>query len=174
MPDLSLITFILLCIAFALFGIAAIFLTLIGLPGIWLMIVTALGMKWWHPEWFSWWTLAAVVGLAVIGEIVELAAGAAGSSRVGGGRRAAVGAILGGIVGAIAGAAFPPIIGAVIRGAGGAGIGAAVGELAGGNDWKSSLPIGRAAATGKFLGTIAKTTIAGAVFLILLLALIIS
>ncbi len=158
---------------FGLFGLLSILLTIIGLPGIWFMIVAILGLKWWHDEWVGWWIIAGAVFLALTGEAIELIAGAAGSSKAGGSRKAALGAVIGGIIGAIAGAAFPPIIGAVIWGTVGAGIGAILGELNSGRDWRATLTVGGAAATGKLLGTLAKTAIAITVFLLLFTALII-
>ncbi len=134
--------------------------TLIGLPGAWLLISLALLGQWAAPDTFNWWTLGSCVGLAMVGEALELAAGAAGSRQGGGSRRAGLGAIIGGVVGAIAGAAFPPIIGAIIWGVVGAGVGAVVGEFTTGNRaWRSHLAIGSAAATGKAVGTVIKTAL---------------
>lgn len=158
---------------FTLFGLLSILLTIIGLPGIWFMIVAVLGLKWWHDDWFSWWIIGGAISLALAAEAIELIAGAAGSNKAGGSRKAALGAVIGGIFGAIAGAAFPPIIGAVIWGTVGAGLGAILGELKSGRDWKATLTVGGAAATGKLIGTLAKTAIAIAIFLLLLTALII-
>ncbi len=170
----SIWTIITVTCGFGLFGLLAILLTLIGLPGIWLMIAVVVGLKWWQPEWISWWMIGSVIVLAILGEVVELLAGAAGSSKAGGSKRAAVSAVIGGIVGAIAGAAFPPIIGAVIWGTVGAGVGAILGELTNEErDWKQTLQVGGAAATGKLLGTLAKTALAVMVYILILVALMV-
>ena len=158
---------------FFIFGLMSIFLTLIGLPGIWLMILVFIGLKWWQPDWISWWVVAAGIFIALLAELLEFIAGAAGSSKAGGSRSASVGAIVGGIVGAIAGAAFPPIIGALLWGAVGAGVGAMLGEISAGRDWKKTLPVGTAAAKGKVLGTILKTALGVVVYVIFLTSLII-
>jgi len=175
MPDSdSIWTLIGTAIGFGLFGLISIALTLIGLPGIWLMIVVVLGLKWWNPEWISWWVIAVSLFLAFVAELIEFVAGAAGSSRGGGTKSAAVGAIIGGIVGAIAGAAFPPFIGAIIWGTVGAGLGAAIGEITSGKEWRKTLPVGTAAAAGKLVGTLTKTAIAVIIYAILLATLIIN
>jgi len=158
---------------FFIFGLISIFLTLIGLPGLWLMILTFIALKWWQPDWISWWIIIIAVVIALIAEWLEFIAGAAGSSKAGGSKRASVGAIVGGIVGAIAGAAFPPIIGALLWGAVGAGLGAILGEITAGRDWKKTLPVGTAAAKGKMLGTLWKTALAVVVYLLFLGSLIV-
>lgn len=161
----------LIAIALSILGLFGPVCTLIGLPGAWLIISLALLGQWIAPDTFSWWTLGACVVLALIGEAVELAAGAAGSRHGGGSRRASLGAIIGGIVGAIVGAAFPPIIGAIIWGVVGAGVGAVAGEFTTGNRaWRSHLAIGSAAATGKAVGTVIKTALTMLIYFIVVVA----
>lgn len=161
----------LLAFALTVLGLFGPALTLIGLPGAWLILVLALLCQWVTPDTFSWWTLGACLILAVIGEIVEFAAGAVGSRRGGGGRRASAGAMIGGIAGAIVGAPFPPVVGAIVWGVIGAGLGAIIGEFTGGNrQWRSHLAIGSAAATGKAVGTIIKTALTLAVYLVIVIA----
>ncbi len=173
MPDFDFFIWISVVLGFTLLGIVSIILTLIGLPGIWLMITLILSLKLLVPEWIGWWTIVAAIVLALLAEAFELVAGAAGTKKVGGSRAAGFGAIAGGIVGAIAGSMFPPIIGAIIWGAAGAGIGAIAGELHAGTHWKETLPVGGAAATGKFVGTLAKGVVAIVIFVMFLLAIII-
>jgi len=160
-----------IAIALTILGLLGPICTLIGLPGAWLLISLALLGQWAAHDTFNWWTLGGCVALALIGEAVELAAGAAGSRHGGGSRRASLGAIIGGIVGAIAGAAFPPIIGAIIWGIVGAGVGAVVGEFTTGNRaWRAHLAIGSAAATGKAVGTVIKTALTLLIYFILIVA----
>ncbi len=161
----------LLAISLSLVGLLGPALTLIGLPGTWLLIGLALIAQWIRPDTFSWWTLGACLVLAIVGEIVEFAAGAVGTRTGGGTRTASLGALIGGIVGAIAGAAFPPVIGAIIWGVVGAGAGAVIGEFASGNrHWRSHLAIGSAAATGKAVGTVIKSALALLIYLVVVVA----
>ncbi len=148
-------------------------LTLIGLPGIWLMLAFGIGLELWQPGSISWWTFGVAAVVACIGEIIEFAAGAVGSRMVGGSKSSAVGAIVGGMIGAIAGVAFPPIIGAIIWGSVGAGIGAILGELsAGRREWKDSFRTAGAAASGKFVGTLGKFATVIVVYVMILIALL--
>ena len=71
-------------------------------------MVTAV-LKWWQPEYVqvSWTALSVAGGLAVLGEVLEFALGAAGSRRAGGSSRAAALAIVGSLVGGVTGTALP-------------------------------------------------------------------
>ena len=59
---------------------------LFGLPGTWLMILFPVLLKWWQPDQFmvSWTVLGVAVGLAVLGEVLELRAGCGGVAAHGG------------------------------------------------------------------------------------------
>ena len=96
-------------------------LNLLGLPGNW-MIVAATALYAWltagpgsgGPRWTA---VAVVTGLAILGELVEFGASAAGVKRAGGSRRGAVLALIGSVVGAMTGlfVGVPiPVIGSVI------------------------------------------------------------
>ena len=64
---------------------------LFGLPGTWLMLLVTALLKWWQPAHVlvSWTVLGVVVGLAVLGEVLEFVLGAAGARHAGGSTRAA-------------------------------------------------------------------------------------
>lgn len=160
----------------ALGGLACIFLTLLQMPGTWVMMGIALlaaGLT--HLGFSAMEVIALVVMLALglLGELVEFVAGAVGSRVTGGTKRGATLAIVGSIAGAIIGTfAIPvPIIGTLI----GACVGAAVGSIAGdkwaGREWKPSLFSGTGAAVGKLGGTIAKVVIACVMWVASLFAL---
>ncbi len=106
-----------------------------------------------------------MIGLAVLGEVVEFAAGAAGAAKSGGSRRgmllSVVGAMAGSIGGAILGTAIPVpvvgnLIGAICGGAAGAFGGAYLGEYWKGKDERERLAVGTAAMVGRVLGTVGK------------------
>src|SRR5262245_49085193 len=109
----------------ALLGIA---LTAITLPGAWLLVVAALAVTLWQPGALSWWTLAALLLLAILGEVIEFLSGALGATKAGGGKHGAIGAIVGSLAGAILGLPFLPPVGPIIGGALGAAAGAIAGE----------------------------------------------
>jgi uncharacterized protein YqgC (DUF456 family) len=105
---------------------------LFGLPGMWLMILFPVLLKWWQPDQFmvSWTVLGMAVGLAVLGEVLDLVLGAAGSRRTGGTTRGAVLALAGNIVGGLMGIALPvPLVGPLLGACFGAFVGALVGNL---------------------------------------------
>ncbi len=148
-------------------------LTVLGLPGNWLIVGTA-AIAWWaiSPESIAWmprWSILVMLGLAMLGEAIEFAAGALGVGKLGGSKRAAALAVVGSLVGAIGGmfVGLPiPIVGSVIAslllGGVGACAGAALGERWVGKDWDGSVRVGVAAFWGKLLGTFGKA-ICGAI-----------
>ncbi len=157
-------------------GVLGVLLTAATLPGTWLNLAAAAGAQWWywathgHELMFSWWTLGIALGLALIAEIVELAASAVGAQRAGGSKRGAMGSIVGGLVGAVVGTFVVPIpiLGTIIGAAVGAGVGALVVERGVvGKGWRHSTRIGAGAAVGRLVATIAKTGFAVAIALML-------
>lgn len=133
-------------------------LTLITLPGLWFILLVALGCQWWRPGTFTWWTLGAGLALGVLGEVIELLASGAGAKRAGGGRAGAWSAVIGALAGAIAGTFVVPIIGSIVGGVLGAGLGAAAGERAiAGKSWSHSMKVGQGAAVGRFVAVVIKT-----------------
>lgn len=143
-----------------LLGVA---LTVLGLPGTWLMVLAALGVEAWHPELLSWNAIIAAAVLALAGEIAELLAGAAGAKKAGGSKRAAIGAIVGGVLGGLVGTvAIPiPIVGTILGAALGSGLAAAGLELT--LDGKSTAHIrnvGVGAFIGRLIATVLKTMFA--------------
>ena len=140
-------------------------LNVVGLPGNWINLVAA-GLYAWlmpieHRADFGWIAVGIMLLLATLGEIVEFAAGAVGSSTAGGSKRGAglalVGALTGGIVGIFLGLPIPfvgPIISPILFSAIGALIGAMLGEQWKGRDLKDSFWVGHAAFWGRLVGTL--------------------
>lgn len=148
-------------------------LTLVTLPGIWLMIAVATLIHFLWVDLYSPWTLAAAVVLGVLAEIAELVASAAGSTKAGGSKHGAIWSIVGAIAGAILGTIFlpVPVVGSIIGGVVGAGTGAIAGELSfGRKHWKDAARIGQGAAIGRFFSTIIKGAFALIIALLLSIA----
>ncbi len=94
-----------------------------GLPGLWLMDLGIIGFGWLTGfRSVGVGTIALVIGLALVAEIIEWWLGFRFTEKYGGGKRAGWGALLGGIVGAVIGVPVP-VLGSVI--------GAFVGAFAG-------------------------------------------
>jgi uncharacterized protein YqgC (DUF456 family) len=112
----------------AVTGLAGLMLIPLGLPGLWVIVLGILAYGWLTDfRTLSAGLLALVIGLALLGEIVESWIGFRFAQRYGGSKRAGWGALLGGLVGAIVGVPVP-IIGSVIGGFLGAFAGAALFE----------------------------------------------
>jgi uncharacterized protein YqgC (DUF456 family) len=143
-------------------------LTLVTLPGTWLMVVAALLCQLWRPEMYNWWTLGVVLTLAVIGELIEFGASAMGAAKFGGSKRGAIGATAGSLIGAIAGSPFFFPIGTIAGGVVGAGAGALLAEKAlKKKTWDASGKVAAGAAAGRLVATIAKTGVAVAMACVL-------
>ena len=151
------------------------FLVVLGLPGTWLMVLSAAGLYWWQPELdlFSEWTLVAVTGLAIIGEILELVSGVVGSKKAGGSKWGSVGAVVGALGGGIFGTVLIPIpiVGSILGLCLGAFAGAVAAELLlSGRDMGSSLESGKGAAVGRFFGVLAKLSVGVAIWVTIAVA----
>jgi uncharacterized protein YqgC (DUF456 family) len=157
-------------------------MTMLSMPGNWVM-VAAVGLFAWlaPPDGLDigWPVFFVLLGLAIVAELLELAASALGASRAGGSRRGAVLAILGSMIGAIAGAMIGlpiPVVGSLVAAIVFAGIGAMAGAMLG-ETWKGrtlaeTWKVGQAAFWGRLLGALAKTGISTAMFAIALVAAI--
>jgi uncharacterized protein len=159
-------------------GCAAWFLTLVTLPGNWLIVAAAAVFALLLPEdagrGITWITVGILVGLAILGEIIEFGAGAAGAAKQGASRRAIVLSIIGAMVGSITGLAIGapiPILGsfimAVLGGAAGAFAGGYLGEAWKGRTEEERMAVGRGAFSGRLWGTVGKLAV-GAIMLAIL------
>jgi uncharacterized protein YqgC (DUF456 family) len=133
-------------------------LTLVGLPGNWVMVAALIGFGWmtgWNV-YVGWASVGSALGLAVAGEVLEFLAGSAGAKRAGGSRRATIGAIVGGIVGGIVFSIPLPIIGTIFGVCLGAFLGATVVEMGVRKDASHAARVGWGAAKGSFWGIVLK------------------
>ncbi len=149
------------------------------LPGNWLIVGLAALFAWLMPageygRGFGWITVGVLFFIALIGELIEFAAGAAGAAKHGASRRGMLLSIVGAIVGSIAGAAVGmpiPILGPLVAAVGGAAAGAFGGAYLG-EMWKGKHHSERAAVStgaliGRLFGTVGKLA-AGAVMVAVL------
>lgn len=143
------------------------FLTVLQLPGNWLIVLLSVLAAWLMPDEqrfdIRWLTVGIVFGLAVIGEVLELATGVAFAKKQGASRRAVWLALFGGFVGALFGASggsivpvLGTLIGVLLGGAGGAFLGAYLGESWKGRSEEQAVAVGAAVAIGRTLGVLGK------------------
>ena len=153
-------------------------LTLVAMPGNWLMLGGAALFAWLVPveadRGLTWTTVIVLLVLAIVGELIEFGAGAAGAAKQGASRRAIALSILGAAVGSILGLGVGtpiPILGsfvmAVIGGAAGAFAGAYLGEAWKGRTEPERTAAGRGAFMGRIWGTVGKLAV-GAIMLAIL------
>ncbi len=158
-------------------------MTLMCLPGTWLIVVATAMYAYFVPTpWrvdIGWGVVAAVLGLAVLGELIETLAVAVGAKRAGGSKRSAFlalcGSIGGGLLGGLLGLPVP-VIGSVIAIVLGAAFGATGGAMLG-EHWKGrsadhGWEVGKAAFWGRLLGTLGKIGVATAMVALVLMALL--
>jgi uncharacterized protein YqgC (DUF456 family) len=148
---------------------------LLSLPGNWVLLGLVALFAFLVPETngrgVSWAGVGVLLALAVVGEAIEFAAGAAGAAKEGASKRSIflslVGAIVGSVMGATAGIPVPVLgsmVGALLGGSLGAFAGAYAGEV-----WKerphaAGVAVGKAAFLGRLWGTVGKFAV-GAVML---------
>lgn len=158
---------------------AFVFLNVLMLPGNWLMVgslcifLLAAGEDT-GPDWS---TLLIVLGLAIVGEVLEMFTGAANANKKGASRRAMVLSLVFSMVGSIVGVFVVPLpvigtaIGAVMGAAAGAFCGAWLGEAWKGKANIERTQIGTAAMVGRMFGMAAKLGIGVAIFVVQLISL---
>lgn len=168
------------CLAFA--AIAAVIgaLVLVGIPGIWAVVLLASLIDALHlllapsgEPFFGLWALVGAAGMACAAEVVEFFAGAAGARAGGSSSRGMIGAVIGSIIGALAGTcAIPvPVLGTLIGAIGGAAAGAMIGELTTGRrSVRDSVAPAVGAAAGRLAGFLLKLPFAAAAWLILVVS----
>lgn len=136
--------------------IASLVLIALGLPGLWVMIASAVVYNiTTHTEAIGWFTLVAVAVLAVIAEFIEFTMSAKYARKYGGSRRAGWGAMIGGMVGAFMGVPIP-IVGMMVGAFVGSFVGALIGELTVGSSRKDSARVATGALIGRAVATAMK------------------
>ena len=151
--------------------LVGLFIIPFGLPGLWIMIaVVAYGV---FVGKVAWWTLAVLLVLGIIAEVLEFVAVKKLSDRHGGSTLAFWGAILGGLAGAVIGAPLP-VIGSLVGGVIGTFAGAALvtafeqRELG-----RSAMRVGMGAAIGRAVAVGLKVAVAVVVLVVGMFAFII-
>jgi len=131
-------------------------LIVLGLPGLWIMVASAVTYNLIVPgDPIGWFTLVAVAVLALVAELLEFTMTGRYARKYGGSRRAGWGAIIGGIIGAFVGVPVPivgPVIGAFV----GSFCGALVAELTGGASAGDATRVAKGALIGRVMSTVLK------------------
>jgi uncharacterized protein YqgC (DUF456 family) len=173
-------------ILLVLVALACCVMTLLGLPGNWILLAAAAIYVFFVPAdsalSIGWTVVIVLAVMAALAELVEFAAGALGVAKVGGSRRSAAfalaGSLTGSLAGLIVGLPIPipilgPLVAVVLCASVGALVGAMLGEDTRGRDSGHRWRVGQAAFWGRLLGTAAKSFAAVLMTAILLGALMI-
>lgn len=155
---MSVVYHILLYLVLAALLLGGLVLTVMTLPGLWLMVASAAGYAiLTHFQYIGWRTLAVLLVWAGIAEIVEITSSGAGAKKAGGSGRGLWGALIGGIVGGIWLSFIPiPVISTLAGVCLGTFLGAMIGELTVDQRLGRSAWIGFGAAKGRLVGTFVK------------------
>lgn len=131
-------------------------LIVLGLPGLWIMIASAITYNIVVPARpMSWLSVVGICVLGVVAEVLDFSLAGKYARKYGGSRKAAWGAIIGGMIGAFIGVPVPivgPVIGALI----GSFAGALLGELRDGGGGGAATKVATGALIGRVLGTVIK------------------
>jgi len=151
-------------------------LVAMSLPGTWLIAAATALFAWLHgyPRILGIAPLVILLVIALVAEVLELVAGAAGVRAVGGSARGAMGAVMGGVIGGIAGTFLipVPILGSILGAALGSFAGAFIAERPGEHGMDARMESGKAAFRGRLLGTLLKLAAACAMWIVVALALV--
>lgn len=143
--------------------ILSLILIVLGLPGLWIMVASAVVYNMIVPgDPIGWVSLIAVAVLALIAELLEFSLTGRYARKYGGSRRAGWGAIFGGIVGAMVGLPVPivgPVLGAFV----GSFAGALIAELTGGASASDATRVAKGALIGRVVSTVLKIGIGFAI-----------
>lgn len=139
--------------------LASLVLIVLGLPGLWVMIASAVVYNLLVPPGpISWITIVGIAVLGIIAEYIEFTLSGKYARKYGGSRRAGWGAMIGGMAGAFLG--FPvPIIGPLIGAFVGSFAGALIGELSVGSGAAASTRAATGAIVGRALATAMKMAV---------------
>jgi len=117
----------------------------------------------------TWPFLLLLLGLALLGEVVETVIGTFYVARKGATRHGVLGAFAGGLAGAVAGGAAVPVLGAVAGGFLGSFLGAVTGQYLHERRLAPSLRVGWHAFAGKTLASLFKVAISAAMIALILM-----
>lgn len=150
-------TVIILNIGFILILIGEVVMTIMGLPGNVLIVLTGLAYGYYnHFEEMDFAILVIVCSIFILGEIIEFMAGLLGAKKEKASKRAMLAPFIGTIIGGIWGTAILPIIGSLIGALLGAFISTALAEYSKTKDITQAKRVAKSVVKGQILGILFK------------------
>ncbi len=152
--------------------LAGLSLTVLGLPGLWLMVAALSGYAWITGlnHYVGWTTLIIIFVLALVAEVLEFYVGSAGAKRAGASRRGMIGALVGALIGGFLFTIPVPMLGTIFGVCIGAFVGAALVEMGIVGDASHAGRVGWGAAKGHFFGILLKLVFGLAMLLVTIVA----
>jgi len=142
-----------------IFLFSCLILTVFGLGGNWIIALSALVVTITGWGELTWGWLFLIVGLAVLGEIVEALLGLVIVAKKGGTRWGVLGSFVGGIAGVIIGGPIVPPLGSLVFAFIGAFAGGAVGEYLNDRRVEEAMRVGLWSFVGRSMAAAAKVAI---------------
>ena len=138
--------------------LASLVLTVVTLPGTWLMALAlalyAIATR--SAGYVGWKSVMTLFLLAGAAEVMDIFGSGAGAKKAGASRRATIGAVVGGVVGAVCLSPFLFPIGTIAGACVGCFVGAGAVELLVRRDVGQSVRVGYHAAKGRLMGIVVK------------------
>jgi len=151
------------------FLIGCLLLTALGLAGNWIIVAVAVLMRLLGVESLSLPWLGGIVGLALLGEVIESLLGLIVVARKGGSRWGMAGSFIGVLLGALLAVGIFPPFGSLVCAFAGAFAGAAIGEYWRTPNGREALRVGIWSFVGKTLAAVGKlATGAGMIAVVIL------
>lgn len=149
------VLFVVGTIFYFLVCLSGVLLTLVGLPGLW-VIIGATAVYAWVTDEISWTVFVIFFILSLFAEVFEAVVGAWGAKKYGGTKWGMLGAVLGGIAGAILFSPLLPVIGSIIGAFLGSFGGAFILEYMTDQDYRRARQAGKGAFLGKTAAIVVK------------------
>lgn len=152
---------ILMLVALAGVCLLAVVATVVRLPGTWVIVAAAAGYGWFHGwERVGPTLILILLGVAVVGELVELGVSVVAAKRAGASNRAGWGALIGGFVGMFVFSLPMPFVGTMFGALVGCFVGALIAELTIKQEFAHGTRVGTFAALGFVIGIVTKVALA--------------
>ena len=152
---------VVLIIVLALVCCAGLFLSVLQLPGTWLIVASSFAYSWyygWERVEIPW--LIGIVGIAIVAEVLEMASGVIAAKRGGASKRATWYGLFGGLAGALLLSIPVPLFGTLVGAAIGCFAGAFLAELQEGRGAQAGTKSGMFTAIGRTIGSMLKMFVA--------------
>ena len=156
-------------VLFSVILLGSVIMTIVGLPGNFIIVLTGLAYGYYdHFEHIDYTVLAIVVGILIIGEVIEFGAGVIGAKQGKASKRSMVAAVIGTVIGGIWGTAILPLIGSILGALLGAFTFTALAEYTKMKNVQQAKQVAMSVLKGQIVGMIFKTAAAVGMAIILI------